>query len=181
MTIRGIKGLCCGMLTLSMLVLAIETTFSADGKPGHQEIQDVADGKASAKDVSSKFSTEDIMHAFKPRAKGGLGVGKAGEIVPDAIELKINALAKKSLAAPTLTKEAAAIARMGELTRAIGEITLLQVPKKNVADWKKYTQDMITSSKNLTAAVKESPEAVNKAAKKVAASCNDCHAKFRDN
>jgi len=182
MTNWGIKGLFCGLMTVSMMAFAVENTYSAADKPGLQEIQDVADGKASAKDVAGKFSIEDIMHAFKPRAKGGIGVGsKAGEIVPDAIELKVNALAKKSLAAPVLTKESAAIIKMANHTKAIGEITLNQLPKKNVGEWKKFTEEMISASKDLATAAKDSPEGVNKAAKKIAASCNDCHAKFRDN
>ena len=189
MGIRGIKRLVCGMLALSMVVLAANSTFSAQKEgAANKDVIDVADGKAKATDIAAKINggkmgMDDLMHAFKPRTKGGIGVGNAaGTVLPDAIELKINALAKKPLTPAVLTKEAADLTRMADLTRAIGEITENSEQKKNGAVWKKLSQDMIKGSKELSEAVaKNNPDKVKTAAGKIAASCNDCHAKFRDN
>src|SRR3954468_22138862 len=50
---------------------------------------DMNGAKKTAADVADKYSLGDAMNVFKPRAKGGIGVGKEGQYNPDGIELQI--------------------------------------------------------------------------------------------
>lgn len=64
------------------------------------------DAKAIA-ELAKKYSLDELMHVFKFRAKGGLGVGEtAGAITPDGIEAKLQGLQKKKLIKLTLQKMA---------------------------------------------------------------------------
>jgi hypothetical protein len=149
-----------------------------------------ADAKKAAKEFAEKNPIEYIMYQFKPRARsGGLGVGKlTDKITPDAIELKIMAMAdpKKKLSAGEITRLQAAYIEMAQRTAAVAELTHVYTPKekkpgKDPKDWTKFTEDMQKGSKELIEALKKKDEkAVFTAAGKLNASCNDCHAIFRD-
>src|SRR5690348_4425064 len=55
---------------------------------------DSATAESQAKALAKKIEDLDaIMHSFKPRSKKGVGVGtRAGVVVPDGIEQKLNAI-----------------------------------------------------------------------------------------
>src|SRR6185369_11522326 len=55
---------------------------------------------------------EDVMNLFKPRKKGGLGVGKAGVVTPDGIELKLITLGRDAPAGAAMAKEGPALEDM---------------------------------------------------------------------
>jgi len=139
----------------------------------------------AAEAIAKKYELGTAMQIFKPRNKKGLGVGeKPGEITPDGIELKIISLGKRALPATTLKQQAPALVRMCEVSKAMGELAKhYQPPKKagsNPANWKKYSDDEIKASDDLSAAVKGgNPITVRKAADNLNASCNNCHTDFR--
>ena len=146
------------------------------------------DVKKEAADVAAKHEIEAVMNQFKPRAKGGLGVGAtAGAIMPDAIELKLIALGgKKVLPKADLTSQQADLQKMAEVTLAIAEITPHYAPKKDetgkpIKDWLKFSADMQKQSKDLVTAIKSGdPKMVQKASLTLNSSCNACHTEFRD-
>jgi hypothetical protein len=146
------------------------------------------DQKKEAPELAKKYDIGHVMHAaFKPRDKGGLGIGaKPDAILPDSIELKIMALAKKAPTKAALTKEADDLVKAIEITRTIAEINTYWVPKKkepgkDPKDWTKFNEDMKKGSEELIKALKSGdPAAVNKAATNLNSSCVNCHGVFRD-
>jgi hypothetical protein len=148
---------------------------------------DMDKAKKAAADVADKYSLGDAMNVLKPRAKGGIGVGKEGQYNPDGIELQIQQkLSKKTQNKSDLEKSAADIERMADIVAGIAEITDLFTPKKKVGDkdpkdWKDYTTDMKEASAELAKAAKaKDADAIKKAAQRLNSSCNNCHGKFRD-
>ena len=96
-------------------------------------------------------------------------------------------LAKKPLTDALLKKQADDIARAARITQAVAEVTLEKSPvkkkmgDKDPADWKKWTEDMKNSAKDLAnAAKKGDAKGVKDASSKLNASCNNCHGVFRD-
>jgi len=122
-----------------------------------------------------------VMIAFKPEAKGGIMAGQG-------IELKVMALAKKTVPADQLAKEAADLIKMAQHTKAIGDIAHFYAPKENKPkmnpkDWVKYNDDMKKYSLDLIEALKKpapDKDEVKKIANSLNSSCVNCHEKFRD-
>jgi cytochrome c556 len=172
-------------------VTAVDST-SADDKVGkvgpyNAAIIKIAEGKGSAADIAGKADLGEVMQAFKPRSKGGLGIGPTADAIkPDGIEQKLIDLgkSKKGLSKGDLAKQADALARAAEATKAIGEITILYADKegkKNPTKWKQLAGDMKKAADDLSAAAhKADADAIKKAVNKLNASCNDCHSDFRD-
>jgi hypothetical protein len=156
------------------------------------EKDDAMGAKTQAKALASKVDDlDDIMHMFSPRkpdGSGGEGIGaKPGAIKPDCIEVKIQYLGKRVVAAE-LKNEKAAFQRMAYITAAIAEIVLNKCPvekkmgEKDPAKWKKWTEDMRDSALELAKAVKaDDAAAVKKTAFKLDNTCRECHGVFRDN
>src|SRR5713226_1966248 len=69
-----------------------------------------------AEDLNKKTDLKHIMWAaYKPREKGGLGVGdKAGAIKPDGVEAKLINMSKKPISDAQLEKEGPALIKMAE-------------------------------------------------------------------
>jgi cytochrome c556 len=148
-----------------------------------------ADVQKEAADVAAKHEIEFVMNQFKPREKGGVGVGaKPGVILPDAIELKLIAMGnpKKMISKADLASQKADLQKMAETSLAIAEITPHYTPKKDepgkaIKDWLKFSEDMKKQSKDLIGAVKGGdPKMVQKASLTLNSSCNACHTMFRD-
>ena len=140
-----------------------------------------------ADELNKKTDLKHIMwSAYKPRKKGGLGVGaKPGTIRPDGIEAKIISMSKKPLPANQLQKESEDLIKMAEVSKAIAEIADRNAPqkdepKKPKADWKKFNDLQKKSSKELIDAVKaKDPDKVLDATKNLYSSCTNCHSVFR--
>jgi hypothetical protein len=155
-----------------------------DGMKGKTD----AEVKKEAEKVVKKHGLDYVMYNFKPRERGyGLGVGAKG-LVPvkeDGIEYKIKALGETKIAAADLAKQSAALVRMCEVAGAISEMAAVTSPPKAKPGtppgaWATLTADMKKGSKELLDAVKSGkPEAVQKAANNLDASCTACHAAFR--
>ncbi len=161
-------------------------TQGAKAGPYNDDIAQLAEGKGSADAIAKKAELGDVMQAFKPRSKGGLGVGPTPDAIkPDGIELKFIALGKaKSVNKADLAKQGDALAKAADETRAIADVAILYTEKdgkKNPAKWKQYAEDMRTAAGELAnAARKHDAKAVKQAVEKVNGSCVSCHADFRD-
>ena len=159
-----------------------EYVKSMDGKSD-------ADRKKGAEALAKAHKIEAVMHLFKPRKKGGIGVGEPDEkITPDSIELKIGNMAdpKKALKAPAIAKEKAALIKMSDTILGIGDAVHFYKPTApkpgtKLENWTKYTVEMQAGSKDLIKALKDGdPKSVEKASIRINASCTDCHSEFRN-
>src|SRR4051794_26118450 len=123
---RYAGGMLAGLLlALGIWLLAAPEGRSAEDeeevKEAQQVIIKIADGgggdaKAQAAALAKKVALENVMTAaFKPRSKGGLGVGPKAKA--DGIELKIMNLSKRSLTKTDLTNQAKDLERMAEVIK----------------------------------------------------------------
>jgi hypothetical protein len=140
--------------------------------------------KAELEAIKKQFPDElkPLMNIFKPRFKGGLGVGPPGK--SDGIEMKIISLGdrRKRLSKADVDKQRDDLLKIAEVSKALAEIADMYPPKKDVDKWKKLDEDMRKGADELIAAVKQGdPKAVKTAAANLNASCTDCHGAFRDN
>jgi cytochrome c556 len=139
--------------------------------------------EALAKKLEDLYEAMDL---FKPRKKGGFGVGdKPGVVLPDGIEQMLIKIGRDAPAAGTLNKNSEALEQMGYRTAAIGLIALAKTPatdkgKQTRKDWTDWTNEMVDSGIALAAAAKaKGPQDVKTTAAKVNNSCNSCHSVFR--
>jgi hypothetical protein len=144
----------------------------------------------AAGDLDKTFDPPDLKHimwaAYKPREKGGLGVGdKPGAIRPDGIEAKLINMAKKEMSEEQLKKEGPALIKMAETAKAMAEIAELHTPKKAapkqpIEDWTKANKAQKAAANDLIDAVKANkPDKVLDATKNLYGSCTNCHSVFR--
>jgi len=137
----------------------------------------------SIKKVMDYLGRRDV----KDKEAVGWGVGKEpGEIKPDGIELKLRDMFKtKPMTAKQLAKEKDALIEMANRTAAIGSISLASAPPKPLPgkdpkEWKKWSEEMIKTSKDFADAVKGgNPAAVKDAVSKLNGTCVECHSSFR--
>jgi cytochrome c556 len=187
-------GICCAAATPG---------FSADDEEDAKAVKEAQEGikklmgmngnaaKAEAKSIANAArkaagggddGLKYVMRAFKPKAKGGLGVGAKGE----SIELKIIALGKRKLQPRDVTAQAKDLEKIAGVSKAIAEVTHYYTPKtkkagKDPKDWTKFTDEMTKGADELTKAAKSgSPDAIKTAANNLNASCTNCHGTFRD-
>jgi len=182
-----------GFLGVCFLTEAARTGAADDYDPREPVLKLAAaiekkdkDAKDQAKEIAKKVELENLMHLFQLRSKKGLGVGlKAGAVMPDGIEKKVEMLADKPLAAKALADEAVGLEQMGYAMAALGEVSLAKPPekdmgKKKVKDWVKWSEDLRDASLLLAEAAKKKDAAMlQKAADKANTSCNKCHDVFR--
>jgi hypothetical protein len=139
-----------------------------------------------AAEVAKKVEIENLMIVFKPRNKGGFGIGpKPNTITPDGIEQKIINMAKLRLKQDRVAKQKEPLIEMTERVQAVAEITQHYMPPKKAgaipADWKKFTQQMKKSAQDLGNALKGGdPMKIKAAATELNANCSECHSVFRD-
>jgi len=145
-----------------------------------------SDTKAIA-ELAKKYSLDELMHAFKLRAKGGFGVGEtAGAITPDGIEAKLQGLQKKEADKADLAKNSKAYATIGEVSLVLAELSEAHTPKdkkgeKDPKKWLEFVEKMRKGSKDLiVASNKSDAKGLKVAAKVLNDSCVECHGIFRD-
>jgi cytochrome c556 len=165
---------------------------SADEKgskvgPYNGDILNLVEGKGTAAAIAGKADLGDLMQAFKPRSKGGLGIGPTADAIkPDGIEQKFIDLgkSKRGLSKADLAKQADALAKAADATRAISDVTLLYADKegkKNPSKWKQYVGEMNKAAEDLSKAARKSDsDGIKKAVNKLNDSCINCHSDFRD-
>lgn len=144
------------------------------------------DAKAIA-ELAKKYSLDELMHVYKFRNKGGLGVGETpGAITPDGIEAKLQGLQKKEADKADLSKNGKAYATMGEVSLILADLSEAHTPKekkgeKDPKKWKEFVEKMRKGSNELIAASsKGDSKALKSAAKTLNDSCVECHGIFRD-
>jgi len=139
-----------------------------------------------AKSVEQLEDVMNMMSKRTPSGKGGLGVGKPGEITPDGIEAKIQNLSKKPLPAQQLDKESDALIEMAFRVEAISEVAKAKAPEKDEGakkkkDYLEWAGDMKKAAQELSEAAKaKDPKRVKTAAASLNNACNNCHGVFRD-
>lgn len=136
--------------------------------------------------ITKKFEElKPLMWVYKPRKKGGIGMGPGGA---DDIEITIGKMGgpKFRMTPKKLAEMKEDLIKAGELSKAVAEIAgqdkyAKQYAKKDAAKWKGYAKDMKKSSEDLIKAVKGGNAAqVKKAANDLSASCTSCHSDFRE-
>jgi hypothetical protein len=159
-------------------LLKLKDMNGAAAKAKAKAIADASRKAADGGDEGLKF----VMRAFKPRAKGGIGVGAKGE----SIELKIIGLSKRKLPAAEVGKQAKDLEMIAGVSKAISEVTHHYTPKakkpgKDPKDWTKYTDEMTKGADELAKAAKGgNAQEIKTAATNLNASCTNCHGTFRD-
>jgi hypothetical protein len=150
---------------------------------------DAKDFSKQAEQLAKDHKMAAVMRQFKPRSRGGIGIGAPPGIAPDNIELKIIKWSEKPPTKTELTKTKDDLIKMAQVIRAIAETTPYWVPKdkkpgQDPKDWIKYAETMKKSSADLIEALKEmdpDPKKIQTISTKLHSSCTDCHGKFRDN
>jgi hypothetical protein len=152
---------------------------------------DKDEGMKMAAAFAKKLDTlEHVMHSFKPRKKGGLGVGpKPEEITPDGIELYIIQTQRDGITATALAKQAKALEDLAYHSAAIAEVArnfdsdeLFKGAKKGKKkDWQDLAARSRDASLKLAAAAQAKGAGEIKSAAKVLNDvCNACHSIFRE-
>jgi hypothetical protein len=139
-------------------------------------------GKEQAQAIHEKFKDDlkAVMTVFKPRDKGGIGVGPRGR--GDGIELKIIALGKRAPSKGDLGKLRPDLETIARVSKAMAEVADQYPQTKNQDMWKKFNEEMRKGADELLeAAHGDDPKAVKTAANNLNASCTNCHSAFRDN
>jgi hypothetical protein len=151
-----------------------------NGSAAKSEAKAIADASRKAADGADE-GLKYVMRAYKPRAKGGIGVGAKGE----SIELKIIGLSKRALPAAEVGKQKGDLENIAAISKAISEVTHYYTPKKKPGkdpkDWTMYTEEMTKGADELAKATKSgNSRAIKTAATNLNASCTNCHGTFRD-
>ena len=134
--------------------------------------------------IADKHDLGSLMWAFRPRDKGGVGVGAK----PDAIETKLLALAKKPPTAKELEEQRPDLVRMAKVTLAVGRVAPLYASQyappgagRGKRDWRRCCDDLNAASQDLIDALGGGdPGAVRRAAGRVNETCNACHETYRN-
>ena len=181
----------------AVLLLAVQSGTAGGNKKVQPTMDKMADlfrqGKTKeavelAKQVAKKIEyLEDVMHAFslrKPDGKGGVGIGKPGEIRPDGIEIQLGLMGRDAPSKRILTKHKDDLLKAAWLSRAIAEVTIYAVPsdlsKAEKKMWSAFTKQMQSASEGFAKSLQTvSPADVQKAARTLKNSCDACHAEFR--
>lgn len=184
------------MLGLSGLIVATSWGQAGADDPVGKSVRKIAaalkdgDKDAAAKEAAALVkkleNLEEAMHSFKPRKKGGLGVGPKGSGAnPDGIELMINKISRDVPTAAQMNREAEWLEQMAYDTAAMAEIAKLYGPKKDKGqaskkNWNTWTNEMQEGALALAkAAAQKGGQQVKTAATKANNSCNSCHMAFR--
>lgn len=177
------SALALGLVILPAGLAADEKNPAAGPVLKAAEALKKGDDASAKKEIEAlkKMDLEGVMHLFKLRDKGGLGVGdKPGAVKPDGIEAKIIQMAKK--AAPADAKPPAT--DMGYIIAVIADVATGKCPvdkktgEKDPKDWAQWSKDMKDGAMELAKA--KSADEAKKAAAKVNTACNNCHGVFRE-
>jgi hypothetical protein len=190
-----------GWLAGGLVVLAGLGLWLAEG-PGRadddsikQDVRKIADAfekhdTAAAQQAAAALAkkpdadVETLMNLFKPRSKGGLGVGdKPGVVKRDGIEIKLQDLDKKAPSSAEVGQESAALTRAGYVAAAIAEAVRDKVPQEHKAklkEWQLYAKEMQKAGLAFAESARgKSPDTIHKAAKQLNDACIKCHDAFR--
>lgn len=193
---KFVRGLAL-IVGLSLLTYATPYVASQDNKlkPIQKDLLEIAADLEAGKDVANKVKAfrkkhtdlDELMHAYKFRARGGVGVDPKADPKNDGLETRITRLATKNALAPAaLKKEKDLLLKASYVNLAMAKLTMEYAPEKpkggkGAKEWTKLTQEMEKGTKEMIEALKkDDPAALKKAATEVNNACNTCHSDFRD-
>jgi len=190
-----------GLLVAGLLLLSGRGNAGDDAAKYRKDVQAIADalkqGKMdAATDLAKKLAVKEkddgvgnVMALMKPRGgkDNGFGVGKnPGDINPDGIELKLNALGRDLISPAKMKKESEALEEMALRMHAIAQFADALPPAKDKGKltkkkWLEFSKGMLDSVVDLEKAIQTgSPNELKKAVTKVNANCNQCHSIFKN-
>src|SRR5438876_7807192 len=189
--------------TLAALI-GLATMSSASNAAGDKDlnavVKKIADAiKKGDKDEAKKLAAQavknkdlvedipDIMHMFRPRNKGGMGIGPNPLANPtkDGIEVKLRDLGRDVPAG--VAKEAEALETTGYWIAAIGELAAAKgwekdSGKRTKKAWKEGNEEMVKLGVEFAKAANgKGAQQIKSAAAKLIENCNRCHTTFKDN
>lgn len=193
--------MCIAGITLAAvfgLISMSGPSFAQGKKEVDVAVKEIADelkkgDKAKAKKLADQAAKNldeisDMMHLFRPRNKGGLGVGPMQLANPakDGIEVMIRDLARDVPGG--IAKQAAALEAMGYYIAAMGELAnaaVVKAPtgggKKTKKAWTEMSEDMrVLGLAFAKASAAKGAQEIKTAASKVNANCNKCHSIFKE-
>lgn len=180
-------------LALAMLAVAGMAFLAgtAMGDPDVEGLKKIADlvkkgdmaaaKKAAAEYAKKNADVEDIMEAFKPAKKKGIGVTG----VDQGIEQTLNKIGRDTPSPTQMTKLGKAYEEMGYNVAAVGLVVGALAPEKDSGKktrkaWQEWADGMVESGQSLAKAAQGGAGAAVKAeATKVNNNCNSCHSTFK--
>jgi hypothetical protein len=186
--------------TLSAVFALVSMTgpsYAGGGKDLGAAVKKVADAiKSGDKDGAAKLAKDtakgiedigDLMHLFKPRTKGGLGVGSKKVVTNDAkdgIEAMIrdfargDGIAGAGKISGSLEETGYWIAAMAEISAAKGWDK--DQGKKTKKNWTMWMADMKEAGIEFSKVSAAKGNTLKAVATKVNNACNNCHSVFKD-
>ena len=125
-----------------------------------------------------------VKQLLGPIGKGGMRIGRPGAI--DGIELELLRLTKAPPTAQQAGRSAADWQRMGAVLCAVAEVTPFYIPSDVKSPgrrkrWNDFAGDMGDAARELIKAAKANDaKSLGAVAVRLARSCSDCHAHFRE-
>ena len=185
-TMAGVAGL---------IVMASSTYAGDDGKELRDAVVKIAAllkkgdkagaEKAAAVQAKKLGDLDELMLMFRPRNKGGVGVGSVPLANPakDGIEVKLRELAREIPAG--IAKETAALEETGWYVAAIAELANAKgwanpTGKKTKKAWKEHSDDLHVLGAAFAKAAAGKGGEIKTQAAKVNANCTNCHTIFKD-
>jgi hypothetical protein len=171
-----------GEKDLKAVVQKIADAIKKDDKEAAKKL-----AAAAVKDKALVGPINDIMRLFKPRNKGGLGVGAKPLANPakDGIEVVLRELRKEVTAASL--KQADALETTGYWIAALAELSLAKGWAENVTAtrtpkaWAEHSEEMRSLGVAFAkAAASKKALDIKGAADKLNMNCNRCHSTFKN-
>jgi hypothetical protein len=199
---RTTPGLTIGFGLLSAALLLSDPLLrsrAADDEPPQmrEKVQKIADllgnkefdeARKLGETLKSAGEADVYMSLMKLQKAGGLGVtDKAGKLIAEGIDKKLQDLGKNPPTAKQLEAQAEALERMGTMIAAIAEVAQYKCPvskkigAKDPKDWQTWSEDMRKGGLDLADAARaKNVDNFKKAVAKLSTSCNSCHPIFKE-
>jgi hypothetical protein len=190
-----------GLLSAALLLPApvLPRCRAADDEPPQmrEKLQKIADllgnkefdeARKLGETLKSAGEADVYMSLMKLQKAGGLGVtDKAGKLIAEGIDKKLQDLGKNPPTAKQLEAQAEALERMGTMIAAIAEVAQYKCPvskkvgPKDPKDWQAWSDDMRKGGLEFADAARaKNVDNFKKAVTKLSASCNSCHPIFKN-
>jgi hypothetical protein len=185
------------LAAIAGLIGMSEASFVEGEKDIKGTVAKIADAlKAGDKETAKKLATAaaknideigDVMHMFRPREKGGMGIGPkvfGTNKAKDGIEITLRDLARDVPA--NVAKQSDALEAAGYYIAAIAELTAAKgwakdSGKKTKKAWNEYSEEMTNLGIAFAKAANgKGAQQMKTAAAKLNENCNRCHSLFKE-
>jgi hypothetical protein len=164
---------------------SVQKIADAIKKGNREEAKKLAAAVAKDKDLVDEIGA--VMHMFRPRNKGGMGVGNTPLANPakDGIEAMLRDYGRDVPA--TVAKQAEALEATGYWIAALAELADAKGPeafnaKKTKKAWNDLNDEMYKNGINFAKAANgKGAQQIKSAAAKVNETCSRCHSVFKEN